>query len=110
MRRFDRLFLEPDQRMVNVAKSAAAAAGMNWNDVMYGISEASSQFKAAVVFAAAREAEAIRRRKLGDELLGYPVHIDPTIGDGPDIFPCPPPRPAGAPAAEAHTPDDAPRH
>ena len=48
-----------------------------------------------------------RWRKIYADLLGYPVHIDLTIGDGPDAFPCPQPRPAGAPAAEGHTPDDA---
>jgi hypothetical protein len=44
-----------------------------------------------------------------DYLLGYPVRIDPTIGDGPDVFPCPTPRPAGAPAAEQRIPSDAQR-
>lgn len=46
---------------------------------------------------------AIRRTML----LCYPVHIDPTIGEGPDVFPCPSPRPAGAPDAEQRTRGDA---
>jgi hypothetical protein len=42
-----------------------------------------------------------------DYLLGYPVRIDPTIGDGPDVFPCPTPHPAGVPDAEQRIRADA---
>jgi hypothetical protein len=74
VRQFDRSFLEPVLTPVLTVSEARAQEEAFW-----------------------------AQQKVYADILGYPVHIDPTIGDGPDVYPCPSPRPAGAPAANDST-------
>jgi hypothetical protein len=118
VRRFDRSFLAAKPLTVK----------FDVEHVTNAVAAAFADMNKGLALMIDRQREENRRRAMGDEvyeslygknmgkrwdevyadqLIGYPVRIDLTIGDGPDVFPCPTPRPAGAPDAEQRTGVDA---